>query len=125
MPIFTMPRDRTVSTLSGHVIRFEKDQPVHVPAVAVEDVLAAGAVALDPIEVGEDEVVKAPVLDGAARKAKIIEAFEALIKRDARGDFDGAGKPHPRVVSELVGFTVDSKERNAVWGEYMQAKNGE
>lgn len=125
MPEMIMQRDKTVACLSGHIIPFKKGEAIYVPPGAVAECMAVGAVPLEDALVEDDENKAPPlVTDPAERKRLILEAFETLRKRDARGDFDAGGKPHPKAVSQLVGFTVDSKERNAIWTEHMEAGNG-
>lgn len=124
MPQFVMNRDRIVPTLSGHCIRFKKDEPTHVPAHLVSEVMNAGAVPVE--ELPEEETVRAETgeNDPALRKQKILEAFAAMAARNQRGDFDAAGRPHPKPLSALCGFRVDAKERDRVWEEYMESANG-
>jgi hypothetical protein len=123
MPYLTMARDRVVSTLSGHVIRFTKDDPTLVPPAAVAECMQKGAIPFDGEEIpdsdDENHIPQAPgsSLDPASRKQAIVDAINKLVARDQRGDFDASGKPAAKMVSQLAGFHVDAKERNAVWAE--------
>lgn len=121
MPEFVMARDRVVATTAGHIIAFKKDVPVFVPPAAVSEVMKLGAVPTsgDAGIADDDEVAPALVLDAETRKLKIVEAIEALVRNNNRGDFGADGKPHPKAISRAVGFTVDAKERNAIWTEFM------
>ncbi len=124
MPYMVMARDRTVATLSGHNIEFKKDDMTFVPAAAVAECMARGAVPFEgedlPQDDEEDAKPKVEALDPDARKAAIFKAFETVIGRDERGDFDAAGKPSPKVLSSLVGFTVEAKERNQMWAAFQE-----
>ena len=123
MPMMKLSRSRTVHCLSGHSVAFKADEPVFVPPPAVAECMAVGAGLLEDFELDDDTAPAAPAgaSDPAARKAAILEAFETLRKRDARGDFDAAGKPHPKAVSRLVGFRIEVKERDVMWAEVMES----
>lgn len=121
MPEMIMHRNKTVACLSGHVIAFVKGEPTHVPPPAIQECMAAGAIPTEDLpQEPETEATKAPQ-DPEERKAKIFAAFDALRKKNQRGDFDAAGKPQAKVVSESVGFIVEAKERNVMWNAYMEA----
>jgi hypothetical protein len=126
MALFVMQRDRVVSTLSGHVIRFVKGAPVHVPPAAIRECMSMGAVPVDgEVDIPDATEEKTVTIDGDAlsfedRKKAIFDAFTFLKGRNARGDFGADGRPHPKAISQKVGFTVDSKERNALWSEYLE-----
>lgn len=124
MPEMVMQRDKTVACLSGHIIPFKKGEPIFVPPGAVAECMAVGAVPTEDLPEEPEAVAGTAPADPLERKALILKAFEALRERNQRGDFDAAGKPHPKAVSAIVGFTVESRERNTVWTEYMEAANG-
>lgn len=124
MPKMILQRDRVVATMSGHHIAFKKGEETYVPPPAIAECMAVGAVPIEDFEAPAEEnaaPVENPVAtDPAQRKEAILKAFEQLRQRNARGDFDAAGKPHPKAISTIVGFTVEAKERNVVWTEYME-----
>jgi hypothetical protein len=124
MPEMIMQRDKVVHCLSGHSIAFKKGEPAYVPPPAIAECMAVGAVPIEDLPVEQEDAAVKVVTDPAERKKLILEAFETLRKRDQRGDFDAAGKPHAKAVTAIVGFTVETKERNTVWTEYMEAANG-
>lgn len=124
MSKFMMQRDRTVASLSGHIIAFKKGEPIHVPPAAYSEVMAAGAVPVDddfvqPADPDATTTDSGESLDPVARKDKIIAAFETLKARNERGDFGADGKPHPKAITKLVGFLVEARERNQLWAEYL------
>lgn len=127
MPYLVLSRDRTIPTLSGHIIKFKKDDPTYVPPPAVAECMGKGASPFEGEEVPEssddNEIPQPPSesIDPTARRAAIVEAIGTLVARNTRGDFDASGKPHPKAISQLVGFTVDARERNTVWTELQEA----
>lgn len=124
MSEFVLQRDRVIRTTTGHSIEFKKGVPVYVPPGAVRAAMDAGAVPIaDDFVGGEDEdarpVMSAEAVDPVARKAKILEVLDTVVKRNDRDDFSAAGKPHVKAISELAGFKVDKKELELAWAEYM------
>ena len=124
MPEYVLNRNHTHRSVHGHVINFQKGQPVYVPPILEREVTQFGAEPVDGerVDLLDDikELPEAPV--GADRRAILLAAFEQLEKRNARGDFTGQGRPHLGVLSKLVGFEVITRERDEVWEEYMNAK---
>lgn len=114
---FVMHRNRTISSTSGHAIEFVKGELTHVPPCMYEEVMAAGAVPeeeldLDPKTNPEIEEPQDP----AARQAALFGVFEKIALRGKREDFDASGAPHIKVVTKELGWdTIHSKERNAAW----------
>lgn len=56
------------------------------------------------------------------RKKAILEAIDSLMDSTDEANFTGDGKPDAAKLSEIVGFTVSSSERNSMWDEYSKAK---
>lgn len=126
MPFFKLSRDKVVPTLSGNVIEFKKDEKTWVPTSAVGDVLAIGAQPLDadfeaPADKGITTTNSGIELNPEARKEAILDAFKTMETRANRDDFTAGGKPQAKVVSQLVGFTVDARESGVLWAEYKQS----
>lgn len=122
--MFVMHRNMTVASTMGHTIEFKKGEPTHVPRELWKDVQAVGAVPADEME---EEEIKLPevALDPEDRKAMIFAAMTQIVEKGERESFTGNGSPHAKVVSEIVGFTVDAKERDAVWIEFRQANKAD
>ena len=59
-------------------------------------------------------VVAEPTFD---RKKVITDAINAMLDGAEEGDFTGDGKPDVKKLSARVGFTVDRKERDALFAE--------
>ena len=116
---FQLHRNKVVASKFGHTIEFVKGQLVHVPKEAWEEVVAVGAV--PESELPEDEVRKAENnLSADERKELVFIAFTQLVEKNDRESFTGNGAPHAKVVSEITGFTIDAKERDALWSEFRQ-----
>lgn len=124
MPQFTLHRNFVLRTTKGHTIKFVKGEPAWVPPFCVPDVVAIGAVPVEgPVDILGDEQIEAPApLTPDQREAKIRAAFETLLARNDRGDFTASGLPHSKKVSEIAGFEVPNRERDASWQAYMLAK---
>lgn len=121
---FVLHRTKTVSSTMGHTIEFVKGVPTHVPKEMWPAVTAVGAVPED--ELPEDAIAKKDeVLDPQDRKAMIFAAFEQIVTKGDRDAFTGNGSPHAKIVSEIVNFTVDAKERDAAWSDFRQANKAD
>lgn len=111
---FILNRDRVVASTCGRSVEFKKGVPTYVPPAMHNDVIAIGAVPTE--ELNEDEVKK-PEMTPEERKAKILEAMKTIVAENKREDFTASGIPHNKALSARVGFSVDARERDAVWGE--------
>jgi len=114
---FTLNRNYTLRTKHGHTITFRKGEPTHVPPVCWEDAVAIGAEPEDASKLNfEDELTDLPKPpEGMERERAIRESILKLEKRNQRGDFNAGGAPHAEMLSKLVGFNVDSRERDTIW----------
>lgn len=127
MPEFVLSRNYVFATGKGHVLDFKKGEPCYVPPECVNEVVAIGAVCVDgPVNVlGDEDVPQAPMAP-EDRAANIVAAFKMLEERsgqkDYREDFTAAGRPALKVVKELLGFPIDSKELGSAWDEYLAVK---
>lgn len=116
---FVMHRNHVVASLSGHVIRFTKGEPTHVPSEAHKEVIAAGGVPEGEIEYDEGKKPDAP--EGKEREDLIRMAMEDMVVSNVREEFTAGGFPHTKKLSEKVGFTVNNKERDSIWNALKQA----
>ena len=113
---FVMQRNRTISSTSGHAIEFKKGEPTHVPPSMYEEVMAAGAVPEEELDLEPktaDEIVEP--MEPGARQAAIFAAFEKITLRGQREDFTASGAPHAKALSNILGWTIQNKERDTVW----------
>lgn len=123
MPLFTLHRNHVLRTTKGHSIGFAKGQPTWVPPTCVPDAVAIGAVAVDgDVDVLGDEAPAAVVLTPEERQAKLFEAFEAMLVRNERSDFTASGLPSDKRLSEMVGFDVPRRERDAAWQAFSASR---
>ncbi len=125
MPMYVLNRNATVSTMKGHRIRFEKDEPVFVPPICIPDVVAVGATPADGTDPDLDQDV-APGIPAAANdpvlRAEVIQAaIIKLVATNERGTFGADNAPKADAISTIVGFKVDNKERNVAWRAYHDA----
>lgn len=121
---FVLNRDKTVSTLSGHIIEFKKGAPTYVPRACWEAVQAVGAVPEE--ELPEEPKVDNPEpTDADKRRDVIMDAMEQIVLRNRREDFTATGAPHARALKELLGFTVQNKERDTLWDKVQARSRGE
>lgn len=124
MPWFTLNRNHTLSTTKGHSVNFKKGERTWVPSLIMQEAMACGAIPETPVDILPEESERI-VLTDAARKEKIFAAFEKLLLRSNRGDFSASGQPHPKKLDELLGFEVDTKEREIMWHAYNAKKADE
>lgn len=112
--LFTLNRDKTICTTSGHAIAFAKDVPTHVPPALWAEVQTIGA--LPAAALPEETVPESrEPRDPGARLAAIEAAFAELVRANKREDFSGTGLPHVKALERVMGFKIDNKERDALW----------
>lgn len=123
MPYFTLHRNFVLRTTKGHTISFVKGEKAWVPPVCVPDAVAIGAVSVDEaVDVLGDEQTPSVQLSPDERQSKLFEAFETMLMRTERTDFTASGLPHTKKLTEMVGFDVTNRERDAAWQAYTQSK---
>lgn len=120
--LFSMQRDRTVTSTLGHTIHFEKDKPTHVPREMWAAVQEAGAVPVEDLPEDQKKVDNAPI-DQAEREMLIFAAFEQMVTANKRGDFTATGTPNRKPLEKIVGFEIDDKERDTMWVKFQQKGN--
>ncbi len=110
---FIMSRDRTVVTRQGRSFEFVKNEPLHVPDFCWQDVISAGAVPEDELPEADPN---APVVPQGNERLKVITAaMKDMVVRNVREEFNAAGMPDVAVLSTRLGFSIDARERDAVW----------
>jgi hypothetical protein len=125
MPLYVLNRNFTLRTTAGHIINFEKGQPVNVPPIIERDALQIGA---EPVEgerpdmTGETVIPEAPQYTADERKEMLFAAFDEIVARNAREEFTAQGAPNKTAVEKVVGFEVSNKERTDSWFKYKEAK---
>ena len=110
-------RDYVHASTLGHVVRFIKNEPVHVPPIVVKECAAFGAVPVDTevdVLAPEPEAAPQPV-DPQARLEEVKNAIEKMVEENMRDDFTATGIPKVPAVSKRAGFKVDRTEVIRVW----------
>lgn len=108
---FTSNIDIMIHTQTGAVFKIaagtERDIPDHFSA----DAIAAGATQVTPTK---DQ--KPSEQEGAAVELQIKEAIDQLVDDGNPENFDARGNPKTSVLTEMVGFKVTAKLRDAAMG---------
>lgn len=120
--MYVANRDVTIRSTFGHTLGFKKGKPMFVPPVMRPEVQKYGVLPVDGEASYQEEVAKAKLpLTGIARVDAIQEAMAKMVlEDDAATNFTATGLPQLERVSELVGFKVDSKERNRVFRKLQE-----
>lgn len=125
---FVAQRNFTLATTLGHRIVFKAGEPVSVPREIEHEALSAGATPVDgkPSEMIEiaPELTTGPV-DPVDRKSEIKAAMQKIMAANRRGDFAASGHPKCAAIGKLLGYDVDSKERDRLWQEIHDEAAGE
>lgn len=116
---FIMHKKRTIASVMGLSIEFEKGVPTLVPPYMYKEVIAAGGV--PESELDEEELSTGnpgEIIDPVARKAAIMKAFESILLRNIREEFTAGGAPHNAVMAKELGWALTAKERDIAWAEF-------
>lgn len=117
---FKFHRDRTISSTCGISIEFKKAEWHLVPPAMFAEVMAAGGVCEDEVDLGEKPeapVVVAPTED-AERAAAVKAAVGRIVARADANEFTAAGAPKAAVLDLETGWPVSAKERAAAWADF-------
>lgn len=117
-------RNYVLTTTKGHVIRFVKGEPTHVPPIVYQEAIAIGAQPDDDEapDLLPDEKQAVVVHDITQRNALILGAIEKIVGGNSRMDFTAAGTPTVKAVERELGFDVDRAEVNRNWQQYNEAQ---
>lgn len=115
---FVLHRNRTIASLSGRSVEFQKGVPTYVPPQMHADVIAAGAVPESELE--DPEVKPASAPSGEERVELIKLAMAEIVTDNIREQFTAGGAPHAKALTARLGFEVNSKERDAIWAALQQ-----
>jgi hypothetical protein len=124
---FMFARARTIASTMGHSIDFPKGELIHVPPSMYKEVLAAGGVPEDEVEIQkiEDDAAKSKVpvepADPAERLSLITMAMEDMVKENLRDDFTANGHPHMRALKRRLGWAASDVERDEAWAALTDA----
>lgn len=121
-----MNRNLTVSSTSGHAVKFFKDKPVYVPPMLVSECMAKGAIPaegekLNVPEAKDKEQVPPPI--GDERITLLEQAFEEMVAKNERTAFGANGIPKIDALRKLISFPIDAGELKALWKAYKVKAN--
>lgn len=121
---FVMHRNRTLVSTSGHAVEFVKGEPTHVPPAMYEQVMAAGGIPEEELDLDpkDPDTVEEPA-DPITRQKEIFKAMEKVTLRGKREEFTASGAPHAKVLSVELGWTVQNKERDQAWTAFQTREN--
>lgn len=131
MPVAMIaPRNYTLRTKSGHVIRFEANQPKLVPDDIVSEALAVNILPAQNSDVQMPDEgaqgVQRVVINGQLRTALVLRAIADIVRENDSVNFDGGGRPKVHVIAARSGVDVTSRERSDMWDKYRELlANGE
>lgn len=129
MPQMVMPRNWTVRTNRGHIVRFRKGEPVNVPQdqFVIEECMKFGAEFVNKADmVLEDEDAPDPTAPKtpAERKQRIVTLFKDMIKNQTqyRDHFTAQGRPNTPWVANYLKIDIAAAEVEAIWTELVKPK---
>jgi len=121
---FVLNRNYVHRSGLGHMIRFEKGVPTYVAPECRKEVMMIGALPADgEMNILDPELEPEIPLSGEERNEALIKAFVALQARNSRDDFTGQGVPSVTALKKIVDFTIDRKEVEILWRQYLEEKN--
>jgi hypothetical protein len=92
---------------------------VHVPPVAVQDVVAANMEPESEIPEQDEPTTPQRPADPNAVREQLFDAFEKIVAGGAREDFAASGTPTPAAVSKILGWTVQNAEVKDMWKQFQ------
>lgn len=117
------PRDFTLRSETGHVVRFEAGVPTAVPEVLVPLAMSRNIL---PVEDHEDERPVFGMLNtsvtGTLRDALILQSIDALVSRNNYEEFTGGGSPKAAALAAETGLSVSAQEVSKYWDRYREIK---
>jgi hypothetical protein len=113
-------RNITVASVYGISIELKKGVPTFCSPLMHAELLALGVVPAEDMP-EEPDVVPGTTepTNPDVRLKELFAAFETMSLRQKRGDFTGNGSPHLAVLTELMGWKVDTKERDTAWAKFQ------
>ena len=116
---YIAPRNLTLASTCGLSIELKKGVATLCPPGMHDELLAKGCV--PETEMPEPEPGSAPVAPSGLneRYDALRVAFEKIALRNERGDFNAVGMPHAAVLAKELGWTCNTKERDAAWGKWQ------
>lgn len=124
------PRNYTLRTKSGHVIRFEANQPKLVPDAIVAEALAVNILPVEnsDVQIADNSAqgVQRVSISGQLRTALLLRAIADIVRENDSANFDGGGRPKVHIISARSGVDATARERSEMWDKYRELlANGE
>ena len=116
---FVFHRNKTIASVMGLSIAFQKGVPQAVPTYMIQEVIAAGGV--PESEMTDDEVLATTskeITDPVAREAALFAVFEDMVLRNVREEFTAGGAPHTAVITQKLGWAIQAKERDTAFAKF-------
>lgn len=119
--LMVCPRDYTLRTRMGHVIKFTGGVPTPVVEAAYAEAIAKNIV---PVERPDDDkpafgMVRAEI-KGTLRDAIIFAALDEIAGRNQSEDFTGGGVPTAAAVTVATGMRMSAAEVGKFWTNYRE-----
>lgn len=115
---FTLNRTYTHASKLGHSVEFVKGVSTYVPPALHTEVQGIGAIPDEELPPDENKLPTVPS-DPEKRAVEILAAMQLLADRNSREDFTASGAPALPVLSSVVGWKVDAKERDTLWARFQ------
>lgn len=118
---FTLSRNLTVASVSGHAVEFKKGVATHVPKSMHHEVLALGATpagdaSIEDVQFDDQKGPETIAPHDPAERSEMIKMALADIKtRNVRDEFTATGKPKAKFVTTALGFEVSAREIEEQW----------
>jgi hypothetical protein len=84
-----------------------------------DELLAMGCVPESPLAEPEEGAAPTAPTSTTERYTALCKAFEKISLRNERTEFNAAGVPHAAVLQKLLGYVVNTKERDAAWAKWQ------
>lgn len=127
MPLMISPRNYTLRTTSGHVIRFKADEPTYVPDYIADQALAVNILPVDGKALADYDtdvgIARNDGMNPVLREALVLYAIADLLKENDSAHFDGGGRPKAASITERSGVQISATERNTFWDKYRDIVN--
>lgn len=119
--LMVCPRDYTLRTRMGHVIKFVGGEPTPVAEAAYAEAIAKNIV---PVERLDDDkpafgMIRAEI-KGTLRDAIIFHALDEIAQRNQSEDFTGGGVPTAVAVTTATGLRISASEVGKFWINYRE-----
>lgn len=121
MILMICPRDYTLRTQSGHIVRFEAGKPTPVPEALYAEALARNIMPateqLDTDSIAPKHAGNVRIT-GPLRDALVYDAIQTLLQRNNHEDFDAGAQPKAIAIEAISGVKLSNQERTKYYDNY-------